>query len=96
MHNISARAIRALALAAVLAIPTTAAIAAGESNGYLPLPPNGTVTFGGTLPSNSGEKGEPEAVNSLPPGFEAGTLGMQHRQALYSSWYGGAQSVAGR
>ena len=79
MSNISARAIRALALAAVLAIPATAAFAAGESNGPLPLPPSGTVIFGDTLPSNNGNAGEPEAVNSLPPGFENDTLAMQHR-----------------
>jgi len=81
MRNISPRAIRALALAAVLAIPATAAFAAGESNGPLPLPlpPSGAVIFGDTLPSINGNAGEPEAVNSLPPGFENDTLAKQHR-----------------
>ena len=44
------------------------------------------VVIGNTLPSNSGSQGEPEPVNSLPPGFEDGTPAMQHRQALHSYW----------
>ena len=96
MRSISPRTVRALALAVVLSIPATAAFAAGESNGYLPLPPNGTVTFGDTLPSNNGEKGDVASVNSLPPGFDNGTLAMQHRDALESYWVAGSPSVASR
>ena len=45
----------------------------------------GSVTIGGTLPSN-GSQGEPQPINSLPPGFEDGTPAMQHRQALKRYW----------
>jgi hypothetical protein len=47
---------------------------------------SGNVLIGGTLPSSSNGQGEPQPINSLPPGFENGTLAMQHRQALHHYW----------
>ena len=50
---------------------------------------SGGLVIGGTLPPIGNSQGEPEPVNSLPPGFEDGTPAMQHRLALHSYWEGG-------
>jgi hypothetical protein len=44
------------------------------------------VTIGGTLPPISNGEGEPQPINSVPPGFEDGTPAMQHRQAMQRYW----------
>jgi hypothetical protein len=43
------------------------------------------VTIGGTLPPTSGQ-GEPQPINSLPPGFEDGTPAILHRAAIQRYW----------
>lgn len=63
--------------------------------GNLPGPAySGGVVIGGTLPSTSSGQGEPQPINSLPPGFENGTPAMQHRQALHHYWAQQAQHYA--
>ena len=47
---------------------------------------SGGVVIGGTLPSNSNGQGEPQPINSVPPGFANGTPAMRHRQALHRYW----------
>ena len=62
--------------------------------GNLPGPAySGSVVIGATLPSTSNGQGEPQPLNSLPPGFENGTPAMQHRQALHHYWAEQAQQA---
>jgi hypothetical protein len=44
------------------------------------------VTTGGTLPPTSNGEGEPQPINSVPPGFEDGTPAMLHWQAMQRYW----------
>ena len=67
-------------------VVTSAPATPDVGQAYRPNPAyTGSVTIGGTLPS-SGSQGEPQPINSLPPGFEDGTPAMQHRQALKRYW----------
>lgn len=69
-----------IALSALAIIAVTVPIGAA----FAQVGSSAPVVSGGMLPSPSGNnsQGEPQSANSLPPGFENGTPGMQRRQEL--------------
>lgn len=73
-----------LAAAAALTLAALPAFA-GEGNGPghgAARPYAAGVVLGTTLPPNGNGQGEPEPVNSLPPGFGNGTVAFAQAQSV--------------
>ena len=71
----------AVSMAMALSLPLGAASAQTEA-GIAPPTYDGLNRLGATLPSSSGSQGEPEPLNSVPPGALNGTPAMQRHLAL--------------